>query len=97
MERAILLGSSTAEDDIARALGLGPRNLRRQLADEGTTLRALLDAVRLEIAMDRLRRREVSLAPLAFELGFSDQTAMARAFRRWTGRSPAAFRRAAPR
>jgi AraC-like DNA-binding protein len=97
MQRAITLGASTAEDDVARALGVGPRTLRRQLAEEGTTLRAVFDEVRLEVAIERLRLPEVSIAQLAFELGFSDQTALSRAFRRWTGRSPAAFRRAALR
>jgi AraC-like DNA-binding protein len=97
MERAIALGRATTEDDIARALGVGARTLRRQLAEEGTSLRAVSDEVRLEIAIERLRRPMSSLAQLAFELGFSDQTALSRAFRRWTGQSPAAFRRAAVR
>ena len=97
LEDAIALGGATAEDDVARALGVGARTLRRQLAEEGTTLRAVFDEVRLEVALDRLRRPNVSLAQVAFELGFSDQTALSRAFRRWTGRSPAMFRRAAAR
>jgi AraC-like DNA-binding protein len=67
------------------------------LADEGTTLRAVFDGVRLEAAVERLRDPHVSIAELAIELGFSDQTALTRAFRRWTGRSPAAFRRAVTR
>jgi AraC-like DNA-binding protein len=96
-EHAIALGHATAEDDIARALGVGPRTLRRQLAEEGTTLREVLDAVRLELATIRLRGTRVSLAAIAFELGFSDQTAFSRAFRRWTGRSPAEFHRALTR
>jgi AraC-like DNA-binding protein len=80
--RAILLGASTAEDDMARALGIGARTLRRRLADEGTTLRAVLDGVRLEAAVERLRDPHVSIAGLAIALGFSDPTALARAFRR---------------
>ena len=95
MEQAIVLGSSTAAEDIARSLGLGTRTLRRQLAAEGTTLRELFDQVRRERATERLRQSRVSLAGLAFELGFSDQTALSRAFRRWTGQSPAEFHRAA--
>ena len=95
MEQAILLGGSTAADDIARALGVGTRTLRRQLAEEGTTLREVFDGVRREMATERLRQPRVSLVELAFELGFSDQTALSRAFRRWTGRSPAEFHRAA--
>ena len=97
LEQAIALGRPTAEDDVARALGIGPRTLRRQLADEATTLREVFDAVRLEWATARLRASRVSIAALALELGFSDQTAFSRAFRRWTGRSPAEFHRALTR
>jgi AraC-like DNA-binding protein len=93
MKDAIAIGTSHGENDIARGLGLGTRTLRRRLAREGTTMREVLDGVRLALATERLRHSRVNLAELAFELGFSDQTALSRAFRRWTGRSPAAFRR----
>jgi AraC-like DNA-binding protein len=95
IEQAITFRRSIAEDDVARVLGLGPRTLRRRLAAERTTLREILDRVRLEILTDRLRQSQTSLAELALQLGFSDQTALSRAFRRWTGESPAQFRRAA--
>lgn len=93
IEQAIRFGGSTAEDHVARALGMGMRTLRRRLAEEGTSLRIVLDGVRLEIATERLGRPHASLAELALELGFSDQTALSRAFRRWTRCSPAEFRR----
>ncbi len=94
LEKAFALGGSSAEDDVARALGVGARTLRRRLAEESTSVREILDRVRLEIAIERLRRSRTSLAELALHLGFSDQTALSRAFRRWTGESPAQFRRA---
>lgn len=97
LEGAFELGRSTGENDIARAIGVGARTLRRRLAAEGTSLREVLDAVRFDLAAARLARSEVSLAQIAFELGFSDQTALSRAFRRWTGQSPAEFRRAVGR
>ncbi|MET0592972.1 MAG: helix-turn-helix domain-containing protein [Polyangiaceae bacterium] len=97
VESAFELGRSIGENDIARAIGLGTRTLRRRLAEEGTTLREVLDAVRFDLATARLARSEVSLARIAFELGFSDQTALSRAFRRWSGQSPAEFRRAISR
>ena len=94
LEDAFSIGSTLGENDIARALGMGTRTLRRRLAEEGTTLREVLDRVRFELAASRLSRSDASLARIAFELGFSDQTALSRAFRRWTGQSPAQFRRA---
>ncbi len=91
--QALSLGRSTSEDDIARALKMGSRTMRRRLAEERTTLRELFDAVRLDMVTERLQRSGASLAQIAYELGFSDQTALSRAFRRWTGRSPAEYRR----
>jgi AraC-like DNA-binding protein len=92
IEHAIASGSSLSEDDIARTLDTSSRTLRRRLEGEHTSLRALLDRSRMEIATERLERG-APIAALALELGFSDQTAFSRAFRRWTGRSPGAYRR----
>ena len=97
LEDAFSIGAAVGENDIARAVGMGTRTLRRRLAEEGTTLREVLDGVRFARAAARLSRSDASLARIAFELGFSDQTALSRAFRRWTGQSPAQFRRATGR
>jgi AraC-like DNA-binding protein len=84
------------EARIARSLGMSSRTLRRRLAAEGTSIRTLTDQVRREIARALIEDPDVSLASLAARLGFSDQSALTRAFRRWTGRSPGAFRREGP-
>ncbi len=72
---------------LARQLGLGERTFRRRLADEGTSLRALADDAR-RIRAEQALAHGVALKTLAAELGFSDITALSRAYKRWTGRSP---------
>jgi AraC-like DNA-binding protein len=82
---------------IAARLGVSERTLRRKLDEAGVSHRALLDDVRREralrlIASDRLRVVEV-----AQRVGFSDPSAFAAAFRRWTGAAPRAARGGKPR
>lgn len=88
-------GHLPTEECIASSLALSTRTLRRRLAHEGTTLRALLDDSRRDRAILELTRGDLPLVELAATLGFSDQSAFTRAFSRWTGRSPSAYRHAA--
>jgi AraC-like DNA-binding protein len=88
-----LTAGDAALATIARALELSPRTLQRQLRGEGQSFRALLDEVRRELAPRYLRESRFSVAEVAFALGFADQTAFHRAFVRWTGEPPGAFRR----
>lgn len=85
-------GRLPTEERVAAALALATRTLRRRLAAEGTSLRALLDEARRERAVLELTRGDLPLVELAGSLGFSDQSAFSRAFTRWTGRSPRAYR-----
>jgi AraC-like DNA-binding protein len=80
---------------IARRLGMSERTLQRRLAEEGHTFQALADGARREAAESLLVGGDHSLGEVAFLTGFSDQSAFQRAFKRWTGRTPAAFRGAA--
>lgn len=77
---------------LARHLGLSPRTAQRRLADAGWTFQRLVDDVRADLARGLLTDTRYSLAEIAFLTGFADQSAFTRAFRRWTGRTPAAFR-----
>ena len=70
-----------------------PRTLRRWLREEGTSFRGILDRIHFEAAEERLRERTLSLAEISAELGYADQANFTRAFRRWTGETPAAYRR----
>ncbi len=82
---------------VARRLGMSARTLQRRLGEQGTSYATIVDQVRHELA-----RREVSLgrrsfAEIAFLLGFSQASTFDRAFRRWTGSTPSAYRSASTR
>lgn len=74
-------------------MGCSPRTLQRLLADHGTTFQAVLDETRRRLAEELIAAPHVSLAEVAFVLGYSEQSAFQRAFKRWTGYSPGAWRR----
>jgi AraC-like DNA-binding protein len=80
---------------MARQLRMSARTLQRRLRAEGTSYVALLDDVRRELALRYVDDRSLSLSEVAFLLGFADQTTFHRAFVRWTGTAPGAFRRGA--
>jgi len=95
IELARLPGPSAASIEmIARALGVSTRTLQRTLAAEGTTFRRVCDEVAAVVARRHLEERKLSIAEVALLLGFDDVSAFSRAFRRWTGTSPARFRAA---
>lgn len=82
---------------IAKAVGVSPRTLQRQLQVAGTSLRALVEEARKDIAIRELATTDRSITDLAFLLGFSETSAFDRAFRRWTGKTPLAYRAARAR
>jgi AraC-like DNA-binding protein len=79
---------------VADRLSLHPRTLQRRLAEEGTSYEALVDDVRRRTAEAYLRDTDMALGHLASELGYAEQSGLARAARRWFGVSPRAHRRA---
>ncbi len=90
---ARLLRDSSADiARVARALGASPRTLQRRLAGEGQTFASVLDQVRYEMAAGFLADRERSIADVAWLVGFHELSAFYRAFRRWSGRTPAEYR-----
>jgi AraC-like DNA-binding protein len=95
MEEALAKGTVDLAT-IARQLRLSPRTLHRRLLAEGTGFKALLEIVRRDLARAWVEKGSLPLAEIAFRLGYSDAAAFSRAFKRWTGRSPGAYRGAAP-
>lgn len=77
---------------VARALGASERTLQRRLREEGVSFAARIDEVRASLARTYLDEPDLSLAEVAFLLGFADQSTFTRAFRRWTGMAPGAYR-----
>ena len=87
-----LSGGAPSAEACARALGMSVRTLRRALRAEGTAFTELLEQARRERAARLLAGDRASIAEVAFLLGFSELSAFYRAFRRWTGMTPAQFR-----
>jgi len=78
---------------VAQRLGTSERTLHRRLADEGATFAALVDEARRERATLLLGDRGLSCSEVAFLLGYTESAPFFRAFKRWTGLTPQAFRR----
>lgn len=101
--RAMIAAATPASDDEARALGtlegvaralhVSPRTLKRRLAAEGAAYSAILAQVQRDAALLLLRDPERSVEQVAESLGYSDVANFTRAFRRWTGVTPGAYRR----
>jgi AraC-like DNA-binding protein len=85
------LPTGATEATVSRRIGLHPRTLSRRLTARGTTFRSIVDNERLERAR-QLLVTEGSIDHIARQLGYSDGSAFSRAFKRWTGTSPTAFR-----
>ncbi len=86
---ALVEGLSTgplAAAKVARYLGVSERSLRRALAEEHTTYRKILDDLRRDAASELIQSKK-SVTEAAFLLGFSETSALSRAFRRWHGTS----------
>ena len=89
------LGQSTLTlDAVATRLAVSRRTLTRRLAEERVSFRQILDDVRSDFARALLRDRSLSIGDIAFFLQYSEPAAFHRSFRRWTGRTPQAFREA---
>jgi AraC-like DNA-binding protein len=80
-------------EDVASALRVSSRTLKRRLSLQGVTYSDLLEVKRREVALLLLRSPSLSLDEVAEQLGYSDVANFSRAFRRWTGVAPGAYRR----
>lgn len=78
---------------VAQQLGLHPRALRRKLEAEGASYRDLLAELRMRLAIEYLRKTQMTNEDIAGRLGYSDAANFRHAFIRWTGKSPSDFRR----
>lgn len=77
---------------IAQDLNLTQRTLQRKLSEANTSFQQVLDQSRHELAKDYLSQRQLSLADIAFLLGYQEQSAFNHAFKGWFGISPGCYR-----
>lgn len=90
---ALFSGDLPGAPQVAAALGLAERTLRRQLQDEGVSFRALTDQVRFTKAANLLQHSSESIEQIALSLGYAEPASFIRAFQRWAELTPARYRR----
>ena len=78
---------------VSESLGRSEKSLQRELAQLDTNFKTLLDSTRHELALGYICNPDIELNELAFLLGFSEQSAFQRAFKRWTGTTPGKYRK----
>jgi AraC-like DNA-binding protein len=91
LRTGLLTGLSSA-DQIAALFSIHPRTLNRRLTADGISFRQLVDEERLEIAKQMLENTTQQVNEIAASLGYARASAFVRAFRRWSGTTPALWR-----
>lgn len=79
--------------DVAGELDMHPRTLRRRLAEEGTSFRALLGEARSTVAVDLLRNVGLTVQQVSTRLGYTEVSTFSHAFKRWYGVAPSEYSR----
>ena len=85
-------GRFPSREEVARELGMSARTLNRMLNTEGTTFQQQLDRVRKDMAIDFMRSSGLPLDNIAKLVGFNEYNNFRKAFKRWAGQPPSAFR-----
>jgi AraC-like DNA-binding protein len=88
-----LNGGDAGLEHVATQLGMSARTLQRKLREQNASHQEVLDQMRRDLAMRYLREPEMAICEVAYLLGFSESSALHRAFKRWTGMTPSEFRR----
>ena len=91
-----LSSGHATQNSVADALHMSLRTLQRRLNDEGTCYKHLLDETRRELAAHYMAESHRSINEITYLLGFSEPSNFSRAFKRWTGKSPSAYRAQQP-
>jgi AraC-like DNA-binding protein len=84
--------ASLTFDDVAETLGSTTHTLRRRLKEEGHSFQEIKDSIRREKALELLEQSDQTVQQISDILGFSEPAAFNRAFKKWTGQSPSAYR-----
>jgi len=78
---------------VAEIFGIHRRTLNRRMRARGLTFQELVEEVRYDIARQLLRETDLAIVAIAAVLDYADAAAFTRAFRRWSGTTPAAWRK----
>lgn len=97
MIRVALLFGLTSGDEVSAAMGLSRRTFNRRLEKHGVTFAGTLAMVRFEAARQLLRDTDLAIGEIGTALGYAESSPFVRAFRRWSGDSPDAWRSRAKR
>jgi AraC-like DNA-binding protein len=87
-------GAEATLSAVATKLHMSVRSLQRRLSDEGSTFDDVLEDTRRDLALRYLSDSKIAIAEVAYLLGYSEPSAFHRAFKRWTGKTPAQARAA---
>ena len=88
----LLPSGRTQIEDVARELAISKRSLQRRLSEEGTNWLEVLNGSRERLALHYLGSTNLGVGEVSFLLGFEDPNSLFRAFHRWTGTTPEAWR-----
>jgi AraC-like DNA-binding protein len=94
--RVVIDAFRNGDPDIANVsgvLGMSPDMLRQKFKQHGLSFRTFTDELRHDLALSYLDDSTLHLADVTHQLGFSEQSAFQRAFKRWTGKTPGEYRR----
>lgn len=80
-------------EKISEKMAMTPWSLQRRLKEKNVTFLTLIDSVRKEMAIDYMKQPHLTISDITFMLGYSEVCALSRAFRRWFGVSPRAWRK----
>jgi AraC-like DNA-binding protein len=86
-------GARRSMEQVAACLDMSPRTLRRRLVEQGVSFAELVDHERRNRALDLLRSSRLSIQDIATRLEYRTASSFVRAFHRWTGETPATYRR----
>lgn len=84
---------SFAIGEVAKIMHVTPRTLQRRLKSEQLSFQQIRDEIRLQLVKKMLMTREYNLEEIAYLIGYSESSALVRAFRNWTGMSPKKFQK----
>ena len=90
---ALLSEGAVSIEQLADKMAVSTRTLQRRLTTENLTFSELMDDLRKDYALTLLRDASIPITEAAYELGFSEPSTFYRAFKRWTGETPAGYRK----